>query len=618
MSTYQHSAAPYRVFLFCLLLFSLPGCRVQTYPIDSDVVTTVDRTISFIAYPIVPGLLPHELSKISHYGEYGYGNWAFGPGLPSDPRTDSSTQGIMPPGYVPPSVPPKAQLLNFFAMTNIHITDKESPAQLIYLQQLYYPNLFDYPLNEFEPHYPWSSQTLVYSPAMLYTTQVLDAAVQTVNALHKKNAFDFGIFLGDAVNSTQYNELRWYIDVLDGKLICPSSGAHAGSRTIDYQKPFKAAGLDESIAWYQCIGNHDHFWLGGYPVDAALRQSYTSDTVFAGGDIFMNAENIGDPVYYMGVLDGSTPYGDIVGAGPVVTFDSPPRVAADPLRRSLLKTQWISEFFNTASKPAGHGFNLAPPGAEEGFACYSFVPRSAIPIKVIVLDDTQMETDGDTASHAHGFLDPARWAWLKSELAAGDAGGQLMIIAAHIPIGVDPAHSGTGWWDNSANYPLGTQNAVTLPDLIAELESHPNLLMWIAGHRRLNTVKAFVSTDPGHPENGFWQVETSSLRDFPQQFRTFEICLNSDYTVSIVTTDIDPAVKDGTPAATSRKYAVAAQQIAGKDLSPNFKGADPTVPGYPDVADPTIKSMLPSCSYNATLYKQLSPAMKAKMQTLFP
>jgi hypothetical protein len=82
-----------------------------------------------------------------------------------------------------------------------------------------------------------------------------------------------------------------------------------------------------------------------------------------------------------------------------------------------------------------------------------------------------------------------------------------------------------GWWTDS-------QNAVTLPDLITELQSHPNLIMWISGHRHFNTVKAFISPDPVNaPEKGFWQVETSSLRDFPQQFRTFEIDLNSDNTV---------------------------------------------------------------------------------------
>jgi hypothetical protein len=143
--------------------------------------------------------------------------------------------------------------------------------------------------------------------------------------------------------------------------------------------------------------------------------------------------------------------------------------------------------------------------------------------------------------------------------------------------------------------------------------------MWIAGHRHYNTVKAFVSADPVNaPEKGFWQVETSSLRDFPQQFRDFEIQLNDDYTIAIVATDVDPAVKAGTPAATSREYAVAAQQIVSRDLSPNLKGADPTVPGYPGATDPSIKSMLPSNSYNATLYKQLSPTMVNTLKAIFP
>jgi len=589
-----------------LLIVSLTACsaggaqtQVQGYPIDPDVATTLQRTI---AYGTIPDNST-QLSAVSQYSKYGYGNWTFGPGLPSDPRTD-----IMPAGYTGASVTNKAKLLNFFTISDIHITDEESPSQLIYLQQLYYPNLLPPPLDAMG-HVPWSWETSVYSPVMLYTTQVLDAAVQTINALHKQKPFDFGISLGDACNSTGYNELRWYIDILDGKVITPSSGAHLGADTIDYQKPFKAAGLDQTIPWYQTLGNHDHFWIGSLPVNIFLRQSYISDTVIAAGDVLLNPVNISNPLYFMGVLDGSTPYGDIKGAGPVVTFNSSPKVVPDPDRRSLLRTEWITEFFNTSSNPVGHGLNLVDTKQEKGFACYSFVPKSNVPIKVIVLDDTQMETDGSTGVHGYGFLDRARWDWLKKELADGDAAGQLMVIAAHIPIGVD--NSFTGWWPDP-------QNAVTISGLIAELHSHPNLLMWIAGHRHLNTVKAFLTDDPTRPERGFWQVETSSLRDFPQQFRTFEIYLNSDYTISIVTTDVDPAVKEGTPAAVSRKYAVAAYQITGNNLSPNIPGSDPTSIGYPTAPDPTIKSMLPSCSYNATLFKQLSPAMKAKMQTLYP
>jgi len=592
MKSFNKHKKFFLVLFLGILIFSLSGCSVcskygvkkqshpAVYPIASDIQTTVQRTI-------VPGAKPAaaiNLWELSKYSQYGYGNWTYGPGLPYDRRLD-----LMPATYDGPAAAKKTKLLNFFTISDIHITDKEAPNQLIYLQRLH-PNL------------PVGGS--LYSGIMLYTTHVLDAAVQTVNALHKQNPIDFGLSLGDTCNSTQYNELRWYIDVIDGKVITPSSGAHLGANTIEYQKPYKAAGLDKTIPWYQTLGNHDHFWIGSIPVDYSLRkdlrQSFITDEVFATGDVLRDPRKINSRDYYMGVLDGSTPYGDIKHAGPVGNFSSPPKVAADPDRRSLWRTEWISEFFKTSSSPAGHGFNLVDPKAPKGFACYSFVPKSDVPIKVIVLDDTQKENDGSADIHGHGFLDQARWTWLKKELAAGDAAGQLMIIAAHVPINVEVTapNSEMGWWVNP-------QNAVTLPGLIAELQSHPNLIMWLAGHRHLNTVKAFISPDPVNaPERGFWQVETPSLRDFPQQFRTFEIYLNGDDTISIMTTNVDPAVQDGTPAATSRKYAIATTQIVGTwDL---MTKNNPT-------HDPTVKPM-PTGSYNAELVKALSPAMKAKMQ----
>jgi metallophosphoesterase (TIGR03768 family) len=664
MKKYYEYKKSWLVLLTGALIFFLSGCtgsdgsQVAGYPIDSDVQKTDQR---MLAFPFTMSTPPpvERLSQVSQYDALGYGTWTFGARLPAEARTDSTTFGIMPAGYVIPALPAKAKLLNFFALTDIHITDKESPNQLIYLQQL-------------NSRYA-GANTSIYSPIMMYTTHVLDAAIQTANALHRTNAFDFGISLGDFVNSAQYNELRWYIDVIDGKVIIPSSGDHRGAGTIDYQKPYKAAGLDKSIPWYQTLGNHDHFFIGSFPVDAdpslGLRASYISGTVWAIADILtpnfaafpvlFNMENMkATPKYYQGVLDGSTPLGAIVKAGKVGDpgFVSPPAVAADPDRRSLLRTELIGEFFKTTSNPVGHGFNLVNPTQQSGFACYSFLPKSNIPIKVIVLDDTQSETDGSTDIHGHGYLDANRWAWLQAELVAGQAANQLMIIAAHIPIAVVKIGDETEWWlgDRTAR-PTGswwtdsistTDNAVTLEELIATLQNTPNLLMWIAGHRHLNTVKAFVSPDPTRPEKGFWQVETSSLRDFPQQFRTFEIYLNSDYTISIVTINVDPAVKAGTPAAISRKYAIAAQQIVQNNLTVNnpnqsiqpgllypLPSMDPTrpqgtpVPGTP-FTDPTIRYVdlsgaavdrVPyNASYNAILYKQLSPAMKAYMQTLFP
>ena len=53
---------------------------------------------------------------------------------------------------------------------------------------------------------------------------------------------------------------------------------------------------------------------------------------------------------------------------------------------------------------------------------------------------------------------------------------------------------------------------------------HPNLILWLSGHRHVNVITPQAGADAQH---SFWEVETSSLRDFPQQFRTFDIRRNS-------------------------------------------------------------------------------------------
>lgn len=602
-----------------LSFVSLGGCsndsesKVQSYPIDSTVLTSRERQVT-LSQSFSSTIPAKNLQNISEYDTKGYGVWSFDENIaPAPIRLD-----IMPTSYALPKENKPIKLLKFFAITDIHITDKESPSQLIYLQ----------PANVLGDKYGMDIEdkmTSVYSPTMLYTTHVLDAVVQTINAIHKEDNIDFGLSLGDTCNSTLYNETRWYIDVLDGKVITPSSGIHAGAKDIDYQKPFKAAGLNRDIPWYQAIGNHDHFWMGSIPSDKLnLRASCVSEEVIAMPNSLARASNIYDtkpPLYYMGVLDGSTPNGDIINAGPMEDFSTAPKVIPDVNRRSLTKAEWAEEFFNTTSTPIGHGFNLVPEGKNPDFACYSFLPKSELPLKVIVLDDTQSEDDGDSSIHGRGFLDEERWAWLQAELKAGSDAEQLMVIACHVPIAVAPHAKSDGsgdtymdWYENSRTPAATMENAVTLPNLIAELHNHPNLLMWTAGHRHVNAVKAFV--DDSDASRGFWQVETSSLHDFPQQMRLFDISLNSDYTITISITNVDPAVKEGTPAWTARKYAVAAQQIVKQNLNPNFIGADPK---YPGIKDPTINELNPNTAiYNADLLKELSPAMKAKLKVLFP
>ena len=100
----------------CALSAPAEPTRVESYPIAPQVATTRERTVVIDPVPADSAKLRvHENAKFT---EQGYGNWHFGPGLPAIQRLD-----LMPAGYAAPPIKQAAGLLNFFAVTDIHIND---------------------------------------------------------------------------------------------------------------------------------------------------------------------------------------------------------------------------------------------------------------------------------------------------------------------------------------------------------------------------------------------------------------------------------------------------------------------------------------------------------------
>ena len=563
-----------------------------TYPISIDVQTTRQRTVSPVSIPGAPEI---SIADVDEYAALGYSSWQF-----ITPGVDYGK--LLPDGSTVGAYNPVETLLTYFTMSDIHITDKESTAQALYQGMIGTFGNIDIGR---------------YSPIILSTTHVLDAAVQTINALHGQTPFDFGISLGDDANNNEYNELRWFIDVMDGKRITPSSGAHRGAGSIDYQKPYQSAGLDKSIPWYQVLGNHDQYWAGSLYANDYLRSILVGNRVLNIGFTDTGFPSLDARGTYMGVVDGTTPYGTVIDYGPAFSLMPAPIVAADPRRHALTtetspSLNWMKEFFNTTSKPKGHGFTQA--NIDNDWASYTFEPKSSVPVKVIVLDDTCKKNPYgvQASSYARGCLDQARYDWLVTELNLGQVEGKLMIIAAHVPVGpqlnVPDAPVAPGGPPNTTpvtvflstcitnsavvgvpcNHNLLLENNTTVPpysvvtdlSLLQTLHNYSNVILWMSGHRHISTVTPQPELAGQGPEFGFWEVETPSLRDFPQGFRTFEIKRNDNNTVSIFVTDVDPAVQGtGSPAEKSRGYAIGASRISAgtvglTDTAPHVYNAE--------------------------------------------
>lgn len=533
-----------RLAILCLVVGLILSSIALTVNAANPNIYTTTTDATYIPVAPTDTSNPPKPNEVADYAKKGYGVSNVGKGLGYIVRND-----LLKPGLTA-KLDNNKELLRFFTMSDIHITDIQSPAQVLVFGK------------------DSKGMEAAYSAAIMYSTQVLDAAVKKVNKINIANKLDFGLMLGDAINNAQQNELNMYLDVLSGRMVYPNSDMSKKSDT-DFSQPFKAEGLN--MPWYQVIGNHDHFWSGVFNANDKLKKALISDKVMKIGVVPNSKILVGEDVY-PGIIDVSDPYGKIIGDGR--EFQETDNITANTTR-NFLDSKAFSDVF-----PRGHGINESSGGNPT--ACYTFEPKANVPVRVIVLDNTAGQDTkfvdatkaGDKYSTAaFGSLDKDRFAWFSKQLADADKARKLVVVAVHIPLGV-------GLWDFTSE--------VSEKQVIAELQKYSNIALLTAGHRHVNAVTAFKSPISAKPELGFWQVETASLRDFPQQFRIFDISLNVDNTIAIKATNVDTG--DTTFASKSRSYAIAAKQIFPEMSAPDF----------PKDA---------SGAYNAILLKKISSGM---------
>lgn len=531
-----------------------PSRKKPLRPVD-PAGTTLDRTIVRGATDLRPG---------------GYRLLATGPGEPHLVRTDlGATAGAS-------RATTRKAVTAFVQHTDIHVLDAQSPARVEFLDRY-----SDEPTQQAPFDAAWRPQEPL-------TLHIADAVIRGVRAVSKGPVtglpFDFTVCTGDNTDNTQYNETRWFVDLLDGGVLRADSGDTArwegvqdqdaltydvhywhpdgtpAGKTDDHghrlygfpsvtglldaaRKPFRAAGA--GTPWYCVFGNHDPLLQGNAPAfyDAGGTEVPTGFATVATG-----------PVKVVGLPAGLSPADaqrGLVEQDPLVLnalLAGPARtVTADPDRRPLSKREYMAEMFETAGTPVGHGF--ARDNVTTGQGYYAF-DRGAH-LRCIVLDTV------NPGGYADGSIDRAQYDWLEQELEANAQTGRLVAVFSH--------HSSFSM-ENPVLAPGETEPRVFGAEVVALLLRFPHVVLWVNGHTHRNDVRA-------HPGagGGFWEVNTAAHVDFPHQSRIVEIADNLDGTLSIFCTLVDAAAPLSVSAAESYAAPATPEGLAavGRELGAN-------------------------------------------------
>lgn len=517
---------------------------------------------------------------------------------------------------VPANLAATQSLLAFGHMSDTQICDDQSPARVPFMDKR----------NDVDPS--WDTGA-AYRPQERLLPQMGAAMVSSLRNLGAGPATNlslaFTLITGDMIDNAQYNETRWYIDMMDGGVIRPNNAtnpnaeegpgygrndtghkynmpdwSYYSTKPSAYYHPNGAKPYPDSppdwyrqqdfpvvpnllsasrrnfvspglgMPWYAAFGNHDMSIQGNLPAGTTLgnwaKAKATQNERIREVDAPWDKPS--------GYLDWAGAIaGSVLSGNP--TYEA--AATADPNRRVLDKSQFMDEHFATTGQPVGHGFNSS---GKPYYVMPSSGPNDRF--KFIALDTTNSNGFG-----AGGWIDHDQWHWLLQELKSAstrywdDGRGWVVNPEAKDKLIVLYGHHTLDSMDKitkSNGLPIGYTGA----ELERLLLRFPNVILLVNGHTHKNSIRGHWINRAGLPKgmSGFWEVTSPAAADFPVQSRVIEVGLGStgiangvpqnDY-LSIYTTmlDIDaPASFD--PNASMADFRQLAS--AGRELSYNDPG----------------------------------------------
>ncbi|MDB4931791.1 MAG: hypothetical protein JWM10_4275 [Myxococcaceae bacterium] len=337
-------------------------------------------------------------------------------------------------------------------------------------------------------------------PQEAYLPRAMTAMNRTLRDLAQGGrAFQFGVIAGDCADSGQLNELQWFMQAMNG-----AAGIHTDSGADDDpipgpdndpKDPFD--GVAFPAPWYYVPGNHDVMVVGTVAPTDALRAT---------------------------AIGASSPF----GARDYTQWYAPPQrgaTRADPARRLLDRADIVRALREGPATPGpvGHGYPAAADVAMGANWVNDVVPGV---LRLIAIDTSDF-TGGSIGMIKRALFD----GWLRAELERAQTDGVLVMLASHHPTtSIDRRLEEIG---------AEVADAVSAAEIEARVASYPNVVAWLVGHEHDVRVRPVRGADAAHP--GYWEVQSGSIADWPNQARAIEVVANGDGTLSLFGTMIDYA-----------------------------------------------------------------------------
>jgi metallophosphoesterase (TIGR03767 family) len=426
------------------------------------------------------------------------------------------------------SVEPARPIIAIGHLTDLHVTDVQSPARFEFV-------------NRYAGDPRFRELITMQRPHEALNTHAIEAMVRTLNGIEAAPVSGAPLQLvamtGDAIDNTQRNELVNFLALLDGGIVRPDSGlpGYEGVQLVDWpddifwkpdgpagsdmfqrelgfppspglleraMQPFQATGLRRP--WLACYGNHEEVCQGVGIVGPALAKGMTGSR---------------KPVALPDGLDPDTAVEKFVQEPEFFMTGRSLEVAADAGRRPISRP----EFVQLHHESGPHGFS--DQNRAEGTAYYVHDTRA---VRFITLDTVCREGGAD------GSIDPPQLHWLERRLEEAHSSfrsrdGSTVRTRHQDRLVVVLSHHG---YETLAN-PHADQRQEQLLNLLLRFQ---NVVLWLNGHIHANQVRPRSDPRSGH---GFWEVTTSSLVDWPCQARLVELYEAGEGLLAIACTMVD-------------------------------------------------------------------------------